>query len=144
MIPLQSSMGPIYKFRRARIIVSKDPTAFTRIGRCLITRVRWVVQCANGHIKQLKHLDKTVPKTFNPVGSDFVRFVCALCNAFRDPLAPVDDQNSPLIKKKSCKNHNNQTNSLHFCKRTIHKRTLFRELNEDDPELVNFPKVSVR
>lgn len=80
IIPLQSSMGPTYTSRRARITVfkdpttytprraritvSKDPTAFTRIGRCLIRRVCWVVESANGQIKQWKHLNKTVPNTF--------------------------------------------------------------------------------
>lgn len=65
----------------------------------LITIVRLMVKSANGRIKQWKLLGKTVPNTLVPAVGDFVRIVCALCNAFRDPLTPVNDQNSPLIEK---------------------------------------------
>lgn len=58
-----------------------------------------MVESANGRIKQLKFLAKTVPNTLVPAVGDFVRIVCSLCNAFRDPLTPVNDQNSPLIEK---------------------------------------------
>lgn len=65
----------------------------------LITIVRWMVKSANGRIKQWKLLGKTVPNTLVPAVGDFVRIVCALCNAYRDPLTPVNDQHSPLIEK---------------------------------------------
>lgn len=69
----------------------------------LITIVRWMVKSANGRIKQWKLLGKTVPNTLVPAVGDFVRIVCALCNAYRDPLTPVNDQNSPLIEKNVVK-----------------------------------------
>lgn len=103
----------------------------------LITRVRWVVESANGRIKQWKFLAKTVPNTLVPAVGDFVRIVCSLCNAFRDPLTPVNDQNSPLIEKMLQKLLFLQENNL------IHKRTLFKELQEDDPDLDNFSKLSM-
>lgn len=110
----------------------------------LITRVLWVVESANGRIKQWKFLAKTVPNTLVPAVGDFVRIVCSLCNAFRDPLTPVNDQNSPLIEKLLQKS--TQPNKLLLFlqeNNLIHKRTIFKELQEDDPELDNFPKLSM-
>lgn len=110
----------------------------------LITIVRWMVKSANGRITQWKLLGKTVPNTLVPAVGDFVRIVCALCNAFRDPLTPVNDQNSPLIEKMLQKSQ--QPNKLlTFLQENnlIHKRTLYKELQEDDPEIDNFPKLSI-
>lgn len=103
-----------------------------------------MVESANGRIKQWKLLGKTFPNTLVPAVGDFVRIVCALCNIFRDTLTPVNDQHSPLIEKMLKKSQ--QPNKLlTFLQKNnlIHKRTLFKELQEDDPELNNFPKLSI-
>lgn len=103
-----------------------------------------MVESANGRIKQWKLLGKTVPNTLVSAVGDFVRIVCSLCNAFRDLLTRVNDQNSPLIEKMLQKSQQ-QNKLLTFLQENnlIHKRTLFKELQEDDPELDNFPKLSI-
>lgn len=48
----------------------------------LITKVRWVVESANGPMKQWKLLDHVVPNNLVPRIGDFTRIVCALYNKF--------------------------------------------------------------
>lgn len=111
----------------------------------LITIVRWMVKSANGRIKQWKLLGKTVPNTLVPAVGDFVRIVCALCNAFRDPLTPVNDQNSPLIEKMLQKSQ--QPNKLlTFLQENnlIHKRTLFKNFKKMTLSLTTFQSFQLR
>lgn len=65
----------------------------------LVTKVRWVVESANGRIKQWKTLGHVLPNTLIPVVGDFVRIVCAICNAFRPPLAS-DSPNDLIIAER--------------------------------------------
>uniref|UniRef100_K1RG30 Uncharacterized protein n=1 Tax=Magallana gigas TaxID=29159 RepID=K1RG30_MAGGI len=61
----------------------------------LITKVRWVVESANGRIKRWKYLDRTVSNTQIPFIGDYVRIVAALSNKYCPPLssgAAEDDQ----------------------------------------------------
>ncbi|VDI55633.1 Hypothetical predicted protein, partial [Mytilus galloprovincialis] len=51
-----------------------------------ITKVRWVVESANGRIKQWRFLDKVISNHFVPYIGDFVRIVSAFINCFRAPL----------------------------------------------------------
>ena len=52
-----------------------------------VTKVRWVIESANGRIKQWKTLSNRLQNVLIPSVRDFVRIVCALCNAFHPPLA---------------------------------------------------------
>jgi len=51
----------------------------------LITSVRWIVEAVNGLIKRWKALGQVMPNSQIPLIGDFVRIVCAICNAFRPP-----------------------------------------------------------
>jgi transposase len=46
----------------------------------LITKVRWVVERANGRINQWRFLDKVVPNRLVKYIGDFVKIVCAILN----------------------------------------------------------------
>jgi hypothetical protein len=46
----------------------------------LITKVRWVVERANGRINQWIFLDKVVPNRLVKYIGDFVKIVCAILN----------------------------------------------------------------
>ena len=52
----------------------------------LVTKVRWVVESANGRIKKWKALSNTMPNSQIPYVGDYGRIVCSFCNAFRSPL----------------------------------------------------------
>ena len=47
----------------------------------LVTKVRWVVESTNGRIKQWKALSNVKPNSQVPFIGDYVRIVCATCNA---------------------------------------------------------------
>lgn len=65
--------------------------------------------------------------------------------AFRDHLVPVDYQNSLLIEKNVAKiTTTKQTPYISAREQSYPLKTLFKERNDDDPEFVNFPKVSMR
>ena len=65
----------------------------------LVTKVRWVVESANGRIKQWKLLDKVVPNTLISQVGDFVRIICAICNKFRPSLASMDQSSTNVAEK---------------------------------------------
>jgi len=46
----------------------------------LITKVRWVIESANGRIKQWRFLNKVVPNKLVKYIGDFVKIVCAILN----------------------------------------------------------------
>ena len=52
----------------------------------LVTKIRWVVESANGRIKQWRALRHVIPNSQVPFIEDYVRIVCAICNAYRPPL----------------------------------------------------------
>ncbi|XP_062598202.1 uncharacterized protein LOC134259614 [Saccostrea cucullata] len=53
----------------------------------LITKVRWVVESANGRLKRWRYLDRTVPNTQIPYVGDYVRIISAICNKYKPPLS---------------------------------------------------------
>lgn len=52
----------------------------------LVTSIRWVVESANGRIKQWKSLDNVVPNSQIPFIGANVKIVCAICNKYRSDL----------------------------------------------------------
>ncbi|XP_056002470.1 uncharacterized protein LOC125653135 [Ostrea edulis] len=65
----------------------------------VVTKVRWVVEAANGRLKQWKYLEKTLPNTQIPFIGDYVRIVDALCNKYRPPLCNASDHDQSLAAK---------------------------------------------
>ncbi|CAF1148533.1 unnamed protein product [Didymodactylos carnosus] len=51
----------------------------------MITVIRWIVEAANGRLKQFKYLDKIVPNSTLPYIFDYISIVAALINAFQAP-----------------------------------------------------------
>ena len=66
----------------------------------LVTKVRLVVESANGRIKKWKALSNTMPNSQIPyVGDNNVRIVCSLCNAFRPPLVTSTDSDKVIARR---------------------------------------------
>lgn len=51
----------------------------------LVTKICWVVEAVNGLIKKWKAFDQTFPNSEVTYISQYVRIICAICNAFRPP-----------------------------------------------------------
>lgn len=59
----------------------------------LVTSVRWVVEATNGLLKTWKLFKNVLPNSHIPYIGDYLRIVCALCNAYRPPrvVDPEDE-----------------------------------------------------
>ena len=60
----------------------------------LTTKIRWVVESANGRLKQWNYLANIVPNSQIPNIEEDVRLVCAICNKYLKPLCssnPTDE-----------------------------------------------------
>ena len=108
----------------------------------LVTKVRWVVESANGRIKQWKFLEKVIPNSYVPHIGDFVRIVCALVNCFRPPLIGDfgnDELATQMLEKAKKGNH---------VKDYVEENNLSRKVSMYSPvdgstELSNFPRMSL-
>ena len=65
----------------------------------LVTKVRWVVESANGRIKQWKALSNVMPNSQIPYIGDYVRIICATCNAFKPPLLQTSEEDDIVAKR---------------------------------------------
>lgn len=60
-----------------------------------VTKIRWVVESANGRVKQFRWFDKTIQNSTIPQIKDYFQIACSLINAFHRPLvtqSPDDNQ----------------------------------------------------
>lgn len=62
-------------------------------------QVRWIVEAANGRIKQWQFLAKTLPNSQIPFIGDYVRIVAALCNKYRPPLSVSSEEDQEIAAK---------------------------------------------
>ena len=60
----------------------------------LHTKVRWVVESANGRIKQWRFLDKLVKYI-----GDFVKIACAILNCFRPRTLSIDTASNEIANE---------------------------------------------
>ena len=60
----------------------------TRIGNetRIVTKIRWIIESANGRIKQWRIFDKVLPNSLLKSVGDLVAIVCALQNAYGAPF----------------------------------------------------------
>ena len=110
----------------------------------LVTKVRWVVESANGRIKNWKLLDKVVSNHYVPSIGDFVRIVCAVCNHFRPPIASRDPEGeliaNEMLRKSKMQNHVQQLveeNNL------IRRRSTYTNITETSDCISDFPALSL-
>jgi hypothetical protein len=72
-----------------------------------VTKVRFVVECANARLKQFKFLAKTVTNTQLPHVGAYTRIVAAVCNKFRPPLVQSKPEDHMLARRMLAKLHKN-------------------------------------
>ena len=64
-----------------------------------VTKVRWVIESANGRIKQWRIFDKVLPNSFLKIAGDLVAIVCALQNCYGAPFIESMSKDKLLAKK---------------------------------------------
>jgi hypothetical protein len=73
-----------------------------------ITKLRWVVEAANGRLKQFKFLARVISNNQLPFVGDYCRIVAAVCNKYRRPLAQDKPHHremaEKMLERESCNN----------------------------------------
>ena len=77
----------------------KQQTAEEANESRLVTKVRWLVESANGRIKKWKALSNTMLNSQILYVRDYVRILCSLCNALRPPLV-TDTYSDKVIARR--------------------------------------------
>ncbi|XP_062580526.1 uncharacterized protein LOC134242456 [Saccostrea cucullata] len=109
-------------------------------SRC-VTKVRWVVESANGRIKKWKALDQVFPNCQIKWIGDSVRIVCAIVNAFRPPL--VCEENNDIALANTMKVLSRTSNELQKRvekEKLASRRVVWTEMSQDC--LQNFPRLT--
>ncbi|CAC5393858.1 unnamed protein product [Mytilus coruscus] len=63
----------------------------------LITKIRWVVESANGRIKIWVFFNHVMPNSQKPYIGEYLRIVCSICNKYFKPLSSGDPQEDQLL-----------------------------------------------
>lgn len=66
---------------------------------CLVTKIRWAIESANGRLKTWKFLANVVTNTQVPLIGDYVRIVASHINTFRPPLSNNSQTDSTVAKR---------------------------------------------
>ncbi|CAC5381038.1 unnamed protein product [Mytilus coruscus] len=109
----------------------------------LITKVRWVVESANGRVKQWRFLDKVVSNHIVPYIGDFVRIVSAFINCFRTPLINDfcnEELGQTMLDRAQLSKHVQkyvEDNNL------IRKKAIYSEVNGTE-NVLDFPKLTLQ
>ena len=105
----------------------------------LITKIRWIIEAVNGHIKNWEYFRNIVHnKNIPHIGDDF-RIVCAMLNSFRYPRYKTDiNKEKNLAQSMLLKNHS--INPLQNVVKGFSNRT--KKNNKLNPEEINFPELS--
>ncbi|XP_062607931.1 uncharacterized protein LOC134269743 [Saccostrea cucullata] len=109
----------------------------------MVTKVRWVVESANGRLKQWRLLDKVIPNKLLPQVGDFVRIVCALCNCFRPCLGSMDPETeSVAIKMLERSQESNEVQVLVQENKLLTRCAVYSAIDASS-ELADFPVLSL-
>ena len=65
----------------------------------MTTKVRWVVEAANGRIKQWRFFDKVIPNTLLPLVRDYFSIICSLINRFSHVYVSDTSKDNKLAEK---------------------------------------------
>ena len=68
----------------------------------LITKIRWVIESANGRVKQWRFFNNIIPNTMIEKIGDYFRIVCAMINCYR-PVLITNSVNDREIGEKLLK-----------------------------------------
>jgi len=102
-----------------------------------ISKIRWVVESANGRVKQFKWLNQTIQNSTIPQIRDYLQIACALVNVYRAPTISSSPQDQFIADRMIACLH--QPNLL----RTRLDNHIHRWLNNDSSALADFPILTI-
>ena len=77
---------------------TKQFTAETANQTRIVTKVRWVIESANGRIKQWRLFDKVLPNSLLKIAGDLAAIVCALQNCYGSPFIQTMSKDKELAE----------------------------------------------
>ena len=107
-----------------------------------VTRVRLVIESANGRIKQWKAPSNRLQNVLISSVRDFVRIVCVLCNAFRPPLASSSNIDQVVAERMLtlCSKENPSQQRVQS-EKLDQRRVIWKDI--DESELEDFPMLNI-
>ncbi|CAF4392192.1 unnamed protein product [Rotaria sp. Silwood2] len=102
-----------------------------------ISKIRWVVESANGRVKHFKWLDQTIQNTTIPQIRDYLQIACALVNAYRASAISSFSNYDQIASKLLA--HLHEPNSL----RTRLNNEVLRWSKDDASNIVGFPILTI-
>ena len=107
----------------------------------LVTKIRWVVESANGRIKQWRLLDKVIPNKLLPCIGEYVKIACSVINCFRPPLSKPSASDDEVVQEMLHKaSKGNELQEYLEQENLINRRSQFKSISEE--ELDDFPRLS--
>ncbi|XP_053380497.1 uncharacterized protein LOC123526886 [Mercenaria mercenaria] len=110
----------------------------------LVTKVRWVVESANGRIKQWRFFDKVVPNVLLLRIGDFTRIVCAIMNKYYCPLASFS-RNTEELARQMLERSQQSNRVLQYLQSNnlLNKRSCFAKVDASSLSFLSeFPKLT--
>lgn len=108
-----------------------------------VTKIRWVIESANGRIKQWRIFDKVLPNSLLKTAGDLVAIVCALQNCYGAPFIKSMSKDKELAKKMlTLRDETNELGNYVANLRNKSEKTLrWQELNATDT-VPDFPRLT--
>ena len=109
----------------------------------MVTKVRWIVESRNGHLKTVfKFFDKQVSAGDSEHVAEYFKIACALLNAFYPVIIPQDDTNEVAQRLIGLKNTENHIQKLVADQKLVRKNASgWAEMQ--DVQLEEFPRLDM-
>ena len=102
-----------------------------------ISKIRWVVESANGRVKHFKWLNQTIQNTTIPQIRNYLQITCALINAYRAPAISSFSNHDQIVTKMLAYLH------VPNLRRTRLNNEVLHWSNNDVSNLVDFPILTI-
>ncbi|CAC5375584.1 unnamed protein product [Mytilus coruscus] len=108
----------------------------------LITKIRWVVESANGRIKTWIFFNHVMPNSQIPYIGEYLRIVCSICNKYFKPLSSGDPQEDQLLRCKMIYLLKQNNHLKEKIESENHDRIIFSSWCKIDAASVDFPSIT--
>ena len=109
----------------------------------LVTKIRWVIESANGRVKQWRLFDEVLPNSLLKIVEELVAIVFSLLNCYGSPLTQSISKDEHLAAKMQqlCHETNEFSNYVTKLKDKSERQSQWKELDGLDT-VPDFPKLT--
>ncbi len=102
-----------------------------------ISKIRWVVESANGRLKHFKWLNQTIQNSTIPQIREYLQIACSLVNAFRSPCVSPSSNDDVIATKMLASLHKPNLLRIRLDNETL------RWSNAEASSILNFPILTI-